>query len=604
MSQSRHGDTVANDRDLAATRVHFLTADTFRPSSVRGPILASWQRSRQLKVAADQIELPYIRDPDIDTPLTRSAEPVLRSLREQLDGQPVSVILTDPAGLVLSRLTADPDLERHLDSVLLAPGFSYAEEFVGTNGIGTALEVGGPAHVFGHEHYAENLEELACAGVPIHDPITGRTVGAVDLTCWRRDAGALLLTLAKTTAERIRQALLSEAGVHQLELFTAYLRTCHRMSGIVLALNRDTVMMNDYARSVLDPGDQAALLGRAAEALSADHRGSGVVGLPSGTAARMFWRPVRDGDHLAGTVVHVKLEVPDAGAAPPRGREAVARMPLPGLVGSAPVWLRACADVEQVFRSGQWLAVEGEPGVGKLALLKAVQLRRQPVGRFTVLDAVDASGDLRWVSTARSTLDDVDSLVIRHVDRLDARRSRALSVALQAAAERPRERPLWVAVTLQGAHHSGDDDLGRLLRMFPSTVEVPPLRLHVEDLHDLVPFFLARLGHGGQLVCSSEAMQLLMRSAWPGNIGQLAQILRQVVQHRRTGAIQPDDLPPEVRAVSRRLLSQLESLERDAIVKSLLDAHGQKVQAARSLGMSRATIYRKIREYGIVAPGS
>jgi sigma-54 dependent transcriptional regulator, acetoin dehydrogenase operon transcriptional activator AcoR len=602
MSQSRHGDTVANDRDLAATRVHFLTADTVRASSVRGPILASWQRSRQLKVAADQIELPYIRDPDIDTPLTRSAEPVLRSLREQLDGQPVSVILTDPAGLVLSRLTADPDLERHLDSVLLAPGFSYAEEFVGTNGIGTALEMGAPAHVFGHEHYAENLEELACAGVPIHDPITGRTVGAVDLTCWRRDAGALLLTLAKTTAERIRQALLSEAGVHQLELFTAYLRTCHRMSGIVLALNRDTVMMNDYARSVLDPGDQAALLGRAAEVLSADHRGSGVVGLPSGTAARMFWRPVRDGDRLAGTVVHVKLEDADAAAAP-RGREAVARMPLPGLVGSAPVWLRACTDVERVFRSGQWLAVEGEPGVGKLALLKAVQLRRQPVGRFTVLDAADASGDPGWVSTARSTLDDVDSLVIRHVDRLDARRSRALSVALQAG-ERSRERPLWVAVTLQGAHHPGDDDLGRLLRMFPSTVEVPPLRLHVEDLQDLVPFFLARLGHGGQLVCSQEAMQLLMRSAWPGNIGQLAQILRQVVQHRRAGAIQPDDLPPEVRAVSRRLLSQLESLERDAIVKSLQDAHGQKVQAASSLGMSRATIYRKIREYGIVAPGS
>ena len=112
---------------------------------------------------------------------------------------------------MLSRLTGDGELERHLDRVLLAPGFSYAEEFVGTNGIGTALEVGGPTHVFGHEHYAENLEDLACAGVPIHHPITGRLVGAVDLTCWRKDAGPLLLTLAKTTAEQIRQALLADA---------------------------------------------------------------------------------------------------------------------------------------------------------------------------------------------------------------------------------------------------------------------------------------------------------------------------------------------------------------------------------------------------------
>ena len=75
---------------------------------------------------------------------------------------------------------------------MLAPGFSYAEEFVGTNGIGTALEGGRPMHVFGHEHYAENLEDLACAGVPIHHPISGKTVGAVDLTCWRKDADPLL----------------------------------------------------------------------------------------------------------------------------------------------------------------------------------------------------------------------------------------------------------------------------------------------------------------------------------------------------------------------------------------------------------------------------
>jgi transcriptional regulator of acetoin/glycerol metabolism len=156
---------------------------------------------------------------------------VLRSLQEQLQGQSVSVILTDPAGLVLSRLTGDGEFDRHLDRVRLAPGFSYAEKFVGTNGIGTALEVGGPAHVFGHEHYAENLENLACAGVPIHHPISGRLVGAVDLTCWRKDAGPLLLTLAKTTAEQIRQALLADAGAAQLGLFQEYLRTCSRRTG-------------------------------------------------------------------------------------------------------------------------------------------------------------------------------------------------------------------------------------------------------------------------------------------------------------------------------------------------------------------------------------
>ena len=145
-------------------------------------------------------------------------------------------------------------------------------------------------------------------------------------------------------------------------------------------------------------------------------------------------------------------------------------------------------------------------------------------------------------------------------------------------------------------------DLARLLRFFPSTVELAPLRHHIEDLHELVPFFLAKLNQHGKLVCSPEAMQLLLRSSWPGNTEQLWQVVKQVVQHRRTGSIQPHDLPPECWTVSRRLLSPLESMERDAIVQSLLDHEGNKVKAAESLGMSRATIYRKIHEYGIVTP--
>src|SRR5690242_9905728 len=89
---------------LAANRERFLTAEPVEPNQVRDTILASWWRSRQWKVAADRIELSYVRDPDLDTPLTRSALPVLRQLRESLEGQPISVILTDANGIVLSRM--------------------------------------------------------------------------------------------------------------------------------------------------------------------------------------------------------------------------------------------------------------------------------------------------------------------------------------------------------------------------------------------------------------------------------------------------------------------------------------------------------------------
>jgi transcriptional regulator of acetoin/glycerol metabolism len=596
-----HLPALADSQGLAETRERFLTAESVRPSEVREPILASWWRSRQWKVAADRVTLPYVRDPNLDTPLTRNAMPVLRNLRQHLEGQPISVILTDAAGVVLSRMTADHDLERHLDGVQLAPGFSYAEEYVGTNGIGTALEGGQPAAVFGHEHYAEDLEDLACAGVPIHDPISGKAVGAVDLTCWRRDADPLLIALAKTTADQITQAMLADSSARELQLMQEYMRACRRTSGIVLALNNDVVMMNEYARQVLDPGDQGVLLGQAAEMLASQQAGAVSVELPSGIQARMYCRPVRGDDHVAGGVVHVKLIEP-ASQRPAADAAGKLPMSLPGLVGSGALWLRGCRQVETIYDSGEWLALEGEPGVGKLTVVRAVHQRRNPAERFYVLDATEAA-DTDWLLRARrELLDGEGSLVIRHVDVLNARQLNALTSALQEARTASRQRDLWVAVTLDRTRAHGD--LTKLLRFFPSTVELPPLRHHIEDLHVLVPFFVAKLGQHGRLTCSPEAMQLLLRSKWPGNTEQLWQVLKRVMQKRRTGSIQPADLPPECWTVSRRLLSPLESMERDAIVQSLLDYQGNKVKAAKSLGMSRATIYRKIHEYGIVTPAS
>jgi len=359
------------------------------------------------------------------------------------------------------------------------------------------------------------------------------------------------------------------------------------------------VMMNDYARTVLAPADQAALLQQATEAL-AGRRSSVLVDLPTGTRLRMYTRSL--GAPLpAGGVIHAKV----AQLSTPKRRDGgtAAKMLLPGLIGSGALWRRACDEVENAYRAGEWVALAGEPGVGKLAILRAVHQRRNPGERFTVLDAADAT-DPRWLASARRALVDKNgdehagSVVIRHPDQLDGVHLRSLTAALQEPTNVDGKRAIWVAVTLGPGAQSRD--LARLLRLFPSTVEVPPLRHHIEDVEQLAPFFVARLGYQGQLTCSPEVLQMLMRSNWPGNSEQVFQTMRQVVRRRRTGIIRPQDLPPETGSLSRRLLSPLESIERDAITQSLLNAHGNKAQAAKALGMSRATIYRKIHEFGIV----
>ncbi len=610
------GLTLPGQRDpLAEARDRFLAEEPVDRSAVREPILASWWRSREWHVAANRLDLSYLGAPDLETNLARAAEPVLRHLYEQLDGQPISIILTDASGLVLLRYTGDHDLERHLDSIMLVPGFSYAEEAVGTNGIGTALESGGPAHVFGHEHYAEHLEGMACAGVPVRDPVSGKTVGVIDLTCWRRDADPLMLSLVRSTADQLTQALAETSSNRDMRLLQEYTRACRHTGGIVLALGNDVVMLNDHARQALSPADQAVLIAQATEALSAEavtasatrgrRRPSGAVtvDLPSGAVARMFCRPVGEFGLLAASavpappadgVVHVKLMA--AAAAPAADAPASrAAMSLPGLVGTSTAWRRACRAADASYERGEWLALEGEPGVGKLALVRAVHQRRNPAARCHVLDAADAAHIPDWLSLVRAELlDGTGMLVLRHVHVLNAAQVRGLTAALsQARGAGPR-----VAATLdRGAARA---DLTSLLRLFPGTVEVPPLRHHSEDLRDLVPFFLGRLSQQGRVTCSPAATQLLLRHTWPGNATQLWTVLKQVVRRRRVGQITPEDLPPECWTVSRRVLSPLESIERDAIVQSLLDHGGNKIRAARALGMSRATIYRRIHEFGIV----
>jgi sigma-54 dependent transcriptional regulator, acetoin dehydrogenase operon transcriptional activator AcoR len=138
-----------------------------------------------------------------------------------------------------------------------------------------------------------------------------------------------------------------------------------------------------------------------------------------------------------------------------------------------------------------------------------------------------------------------------------------------------------------------------LLQFLTHTVTVPALRCRIEDIEDLVPFLLREVVSGSDVRLAPDAMRQLSKLPWPGNVAQLRRVLIETVARQRFGVITADKLPPECRSVTRRKLTQMEALERDAIVRSLEENGGNKLDAAIALGMSRATIYRKMKAYGI-----
>ncbi|WP_236653625.1 SpoIIE family protein phosphatase [Streptacidiphilus melanogenes] len=219
------------DRGSAQARERFLGGDEVR-GVVRAGVLASWERCRATGLSAERTQLRYDPDPDGEERLLLASLPVLERLHEQLLGTRVSVLLADAHARVMDRRAGEPALDRHLDAVQLAPGFSWAEHDAGTNGIGTALVEGRPGVVLGSEHFSEAHRAFACTGAPIRDPLTGAIRGVVDLTTWRRDAHPLMAALAREAATAVEHRLLEQYTLRERAHHDRALRTAARRGAV------------------------------------------------------------------------------------------------------------------------------------------------------------------------------------------------------------------------------------------------------------------------------------------------------------------------------------------------------------------------------------
>ncbi|MCV7419484.1 siderophore-interacting protein [Mycobacterium yunnanensis] len=569
-------------------RDQFLSAGALTGDAVSPDVLNSWRRSRDLQVHPDRVDLPYVREPDTDTPLVHAAAPVLRRMAEDLSAQAVSVVLTSADGLVLDRIAADAEIERMLDDVRLARGYSYAEEFAGTNGIGTALETGHPAFIRGSEHYVGTLGQLACAGALIREPVTRRILGVVDLTCWARQADPLLFVLAKSAGSQIEDRIRSMNYETETALLEAYLKQSRRYPAGVLAMGGDVVLMNRYLRQVLDAADQTVLLDHAAELTRSTFTSTALATLPSGASAKISAAErIAVGVRVNGVVFHVSVHFD--GSDHVRGTYAI-----PRLAGRSSSFRRSCQQVERCYRDREWVVVEGEHGSGRKHLVHSVAHYVSPERDIPVLH-------LESFDTAREFIENVAleteapdfAVIVADVDELPDEVLDPLAGILQTRAGRG-----WIAATTSSERNSPLVDM-LVLPFFTHTVTVPALRHRIEDLEELVPMLLRDMTRG-QATLNGEAMRQLSKLPWPGNISQLHDVIAETLTRQRSGLIGIDKLPDECRSVSRRKLTRLEALERDAIVRSLQENDGNKADAAEALGMSRATIYRKIRDFGIV----
>jgi len=499
-------------------------------------------------------------------PLLDAARPVLDDAAIRLASTDVSLLLVDHECRMVSRVAFGTTVERALDRLGAAPGVHFSEEAVGTTALGTPAEIRGGVAINSSEHYLEQFKSVSCFGQPIIHPATRRLAGIICMTEVADRINPLAVPLVNELVAGIADRLLDRSRARQRRVLDAFQRAAGRRDIGVAAIGDDLQLTNTVAAGLLSPTDIGTL-----QVLASD---------PS-PRARMIPMTL-----VSGVTAEVHVE-PVSGV---RGAALFRFRPV-----DAPIAIPVASATRVTAHSS--ISITGEPGTGRTTNALAVAADYTAVPPVVVDVAQDLiSGVIPDVpQLVTSSRRNGAPLIIDGADLLDDRSITLLGASIARATS---EAPILV---VSGPRDRAGSHLGAMLARCTSSVELTPLRHRSANLAALVADALA--GHDSGLTLSGPATDALLSQDWPGNFVELHTVLTQAAHNCRTRAgrvIEPPDLPAAYRTTSRVAhLSGREQAERAAIVEALDRAYGNKVRAARDLGISRTTLYSRMRALDI-----
>ncbi|HET6867931.1 MAG TPA: GAF domain-containing protein [Solirubrobacteraceae bacterium] len=181
-------------------------------AGMRATIVESWRRTLATGLDPTDLLPPIeaeefeVRERWLENPLGSAAHVLAAQLRAVAEETQSLVVVTDASGLLLHVDGADWLKDRAREMNLLE-GARYSETTDGTNGIGTALAADHALQVFAFEHFNQRHHDWICSGAPVHDPVSGRIVGLIDLSSLWKIAHPRSLELVTTAAKTVERFL-------------------------------------------------------------------------------------------------------------------------------------------------------------------------------------------------------------------------------------------------------------------------------------------------------------------------------------------------------------------------------------------------------------
>ncbi|MFG2223223.1 helix-turn-helix domain-containing protein [Streptomyces sp. NPDC048644] len=585
---------------IRQARAHFLAGRPL-PDGVPGDLVSAWRRASFFGVRPD-LAAVSAAPTGADAPLPAAARPVLERLAPALEAGDRSVVVADERCRVRCWLGCGSARTLRRD---------LSEEAVGHNSAALALRRGRRAEVHGPEHFLDLWQDVSAVSVPLSVPGAARAAGTVTVVSGLCQGPHPDAALAEATAAAIEAGLAGRAP-HPPErlMLDAFLRAGAGGQPAV-ALDGRSRLVSEEAARLLSPEALRGLERYAAALLNGDapeaHAAAGDPGCPDsgpeirlgeGLVARTV--PVRRAASVVGVVAVARAAAPGRAA-----RRPVAAGPAGALAGDSVPWRHAVDRAVGLARTPGPLLLTGERGTGKTMLGRAVLRGPDGAKEPLTVDAASApDGELAELKPYLTVHHDhrgqrpgdriARPLLLRHVERLGQRDVAALIALLEARPELP------LVITRAPGTEIGPC-LARLLdTMAARSVALPPLRERPEDITALLSHLAPAPTPGHPpLTWTLDAVQTLERHAWPGNVTQLAHLVREMARGRRAaGPVRRDELPDAVREQpASPQLGTIERAERETILEALRTHGGNKARAAAALGIARATLYRKLRGY-------
>ncbi|MES2880054.1 MAG: sigma-54-dependent Fis family transcriptional regulator [Pseudomonadota bacterium] len=630
---------------LRQARLHLLEHGDCPASGMDERVARSWRRS----LAAGLLPAGRLHDTQhasggelrdtllCNQDLLSHSRPVMEFLFEQVRHSQGMVILADRQGVLMHTL-GHADFLGKADRVALSCGASWHEQHRGTNAIGTALIEASGIEIHGAEHFFERNDFLTCTAAPIMSA-SGELMGILDISGDQRSGHPHTLGLLSMAASMIENRLVTATcqGHIRLHLHARQEGIGTVAEGIV-ALSNDGWVVGANRAGLALLHLTASDLGATQLTRTMDVRLEELLSRHKRRPGQPMQVRLLDGSTLFVQVHLDNVALPAASVAatiaPPASQpaDALARLDTGDLR-----WRSAADKARRVADKPIPVLIQGESGVGKELFARAVhesgprrhgpfvaincaalpehlieaELFGYAPGAFTGARREGGLGRLREAHVGTLFLDEIGDMPLTMQTRL-------LRV-LQERQVTPLGggRPVDVDFALICATHCKlreMADQGRFrsdlyYRLNGLTVQLPALRERT-DFSALTERLLANINPGRDVYLAPDLLARLSRHPWPGNLRQYSGMLRtasaMLDAHEDCIGWQhlPDDVTEELSTPAPAAPAvkasggshNLEELSRGVIRQALESSGGNISQAARRLGISRQTLYRKLND--------